>query len=76
MHAPAEQVAQRIGPWLEGGSVEPLGPDRCRVKLGGRSVDEVAFWLGVLDCDFEVDDSPELAEALRRVGERYTRAAG
>ncbi len=76
VHAPAERVAQRFGPWLEGGSVEPVGPDRCRVTLGGRSVDEVAFWLGMLDCDFEADDSPELSEALRRLGERYTRAAG
>jgi predicted DNA-binding transcriptional regulator YafY len=74
MHLPAEEVADRMGSW--GGSVEPLGPDRCLLQLGGRSVEDVAFWLGVLDADFEVVDSPELAVAVRRIADRYARAAG
>jgi hypothetical protein len=63
-----------MGSW--GGSVEPLGPDRCLLQLGGRSAEDVAFWLGVLDADFEVVDSPELAVAVRRIADRYARAAG
>jgi predicted DNA-binding transcriptional regulator YafY len=74
MHLPAEEVAERMGSW--GGSVEPLGPDRCLLALGGRSVEDLAFWLGVLDADFEVLDSPELAAAVRRIADRYARAAG
>jgi hypothetical protein len=37
-------------------------------------VEQIAFWLGVLDVDFEVVDSPELAAAVRRVADRYSRA--
>ena len=74
VHAPAEVVAARMGSWTEG-SVEPVAPDRCLMQLGGRSVEDIAFWLGVLDADFEVVDSPELAAAVRRVAERYARAA-
>jgi predicted DNA-binding transcriptional regulator YafY len=73
VHAPAEEVTAKLGGWNES-SVEPLGPDRCRVQLGGRSVEDIAFWLGVLDTDFEVVDSPELSAAVRRVADRYTRA--
>jgi predicted DNA-binding transcriptional regulator YafY len=74
VHLPAGEVAERMGSWS--GSVEPLGPDRCLLQLGGRSVEDIAFWLGVLDADFAVVDSPELAVAVRRIADRYARAAG
>jgi hypothetical protein len=45
------------------------------VQIGARSPQDIAFWLGVLDCDFEVEDSPELADAVRLLSERYARAA-
>jgi predicted DNA-binding transcriptional regulator YafY len=72
VHASAAKVAERMGSWS--GSIEPLGPDRCLLRLGGRSVEDIAFWLGVLDADFEIVDSPELAAAVRRVADRYARA--
>jgi WYL domain len=72
VHAPAEEVAARMGSWS--GSVEPQGPYRCLMQLGGRSVEDIAFWLGVLDADFEIVDSPELASAVRRIADRYARA--
>jgi predicted DNA-binding transcriptional regulator YafY len=75
VHAPAEEVAARIGAWSER-SIEALAPDRCLLQVGGRTVDEIAFWLGVLDADFEVVDSPDLAAAVRRIAERYARAGG
>ena len=75
VHAPASVVEQRMGSWTQG-SIEPLGEDRCRVQIGARSPQDIAFWLGALDCDFEVEDSPDLADAVRRVSERYARAAG
>ena len=74
VHAPAQEVAARMGSWS--GSIEPLAPGRCLLQLGGRSVEDIAFWLGVLDADFEVLDSPELAAAVRRIADRYARAAG
>ncbi len=74
VHAPAPDVATRMDGWNEG-SVEDLGDGRCLLQLGGRSVEDIAFWLGILDADFEVIDSPELACAVRRVADRYARAA-
>lgn len=74
VHAPAADISARMGYWAEG-SIEPVGADRCLLKLGGRSVDDIAFWLGVLDCDFEVVDSDELAASVRRIADRYARAA-
>jgi predicted DNA-binding transcriptional regulator YafY len=74
VHAPADEVAARMGSWS--GSIEPQGPDRCLLQLGGRSVEDIAFWLGVLDADFEILDSPELAAAVRRIADRYARATG
>jgi hypothetical protein len=44
------------------------------MQIAGRSVEDIAFWLGVLDADFDVVDSPELAAAVRRVADRYGRA--
>jgi predicted DNA-binding transcriptional regulator YafY len=74
IHAPAAVVEERIGPWTQG-SIEPDGENRCRVQIGARSPDDIAFWLGVLEADFEVEDSPALAAAVRRVADRYSRAA-
>jgi hypothetical protein len=34
----------------------------------------LALYLGLLDADFEVVDSPELVEALRMLAERFRRA--
>ena len=45
VHAPASYVEERIGPWTEG-SIEPLGEDRCRVQIGARRPQDIAFWLG------------------------------
>lgn len=75
VHASAEDVVSRFGGWGEV-SVEAMSSRRCRVRLGGRSVADIAFWLGVLDADFEVVGSPELASAVRRLARRYARAAG
>jgi hypothetical protein len=73
VHAPAERVQQRMGSWIQG-SVEVLGPDRCRVSIGARDPDNLAFWLGAMDADFEVEDSPDLAAAVRALAERYAAA--
>ena len=74
VHASATFVEERIGTWTQG-TIEPLGEARCRVQIGARSPQDIAFWLGVLDADFEVEDSPELADAVRLISARYARAA-
>jgi hypothetical protein len=35
--------------------------------MGARTHADLAFWVGILDADFEVVDSPELAEAVERL---------
>ena len=44
------------------------------MRIGARSPEEIGFWLGVLDADFEVEDPLDLAAAVRRLAERYARA--
>jgi predicted DNA-binding transcriptional regulator YafY len=73
VHLPADEVTARMGQWVQG-SIEALTPERCLVQIGGRSVEDIAFWIGILDVDFEVVDSPELAVAVQRVADRYARA--
>jgi predicted DNA-binding transcriptional regulator YafY len=78
---PATDVIARLGPWLQGGGVEPVpspdgGEDACLVTMGARTHGDLAFWIGILDAEFEVVDSPELAEAVERMAARYARAAG
>jgi predicted DNA-binding transcriptional regulator YafY len=73
VHAPAATVQERMGAWSEG-SVEVLDDDRCRLRVSGRSLGSVAFWLGALDADFDVVDSPDLAAAVAALAARYTRA--
>jgi predicted DNA-binding transcriptional regulator YafY len=74
VHAPASVVEERMGPWTQG-SIEPIGEDRCRVQIGARTPGDIAFWLGALDTDFEVEGPPDLADAVRHISERYARAA-
>jgi predicted DNA-binding transcriptional regulator YafY len=76
VHLPAQDVVARMGPWLEGGGVEPRDDGSCLLTMGAPTHADLAFWIGVLDADFEVVDSPELAAAVERLADRYTRAAG
>ncbi|ADB33660.1 Helix-turn-helix type 11 domain protein [Kribbella flavida DSM 17836] len=73
VHASAQYVRSRMPIPV---AAEVVDDQTCRVELGSDGPHELALWLGMLDCDFEVLDAPELAEELRRVGDRYYRAAG
>ncbi|MBB6570439.1 putative DNA-binding transcriptional regulator YafY [Kribbella sandramycini] len=55
---------------------EVVDENTCIVELGSDNPHQLALWLGLMDADFEVLDAPELAEAVRAVGDRYHRAAG
>ena len=52
------------------------GDDACLLTMGAQTHGDLAFWIGILDADFEVVDSPELADAVERLASRYARAAG
>lgn len=73
VHAPAEQVADRVPAGL--GIVEPVDEHTCRLLTGADSLEYLAYRVAVLGHDFGVLDPPELAARLRILGERVLRAA-
>jgi predicted DNA-binding transcriptional regulator YafY len=73
VHAPAAHVRDRMPVPVE---VEPLGEDQCAFEPGSDHPEMLALYLGLLDADFTIADSPELIDALRRLTRRYQRAIG
>jgi predicted DNA-binding transcriptional regulator YafY len=71
VHAPAAYVRDRLPIPLP---VEPLGEDRCVFEPGSDHPQMLALYLGLLDADFEITDSPELVAALQKLAARYQRA--
>jgi predicted DNA-binding transcriptional regulator YafY len=69
--APAEQVQARIGRWV---TVEPEGPDRCRIRMSTDALEWPMMGLGVMGAEFSVVSPPALVEQLRDWGGRFTRA--
>jgi predicted DNA-binding transcriptional regulator YafY len=74
VHAPAAVIAERLPAMV--GQVQALDAYTCAVDLGADNVEMLAVWLGMLGADFDVTDSPDLADHLRVLAERYRRAAG
>jgi hypothetical protein len=70
MHAPAQAVVGRTS-----GIVEPVDDHTCLLTLGGVSLNGLASVFGMLDVDFDVIDPPALNDAVRRLADRYRRAA-
>jgi len=73
VHAPAAHVRDRMPIPVD---VESLGEDQCAFEPGSDHPEMLALYLGLLDADFTVADSPELIDALRRLTRRYQRAIG
>ncbi|WP_433159720.1 helix-turn-helix transcriptional regulator [Kribbella sp. CA-247076] len=69
----AEYVKNRMPIPIE---PEVVDDGACIVEMGSDDPHQLALWLGLLDAEFEVLDAPELAQAVREVGDRYHRAAG
>ncbi|UAK30533.1 YafY family transcriptional regulator [Nocardia asteroides] len=73
MAAPAEVIRARMPAAVE---VEPDGPDHCVAHVGSDSPRMLTLYLGLADVEFEVLDSPALAEHLVATAARFRRAAG
>jgi predicted DNA-binding transcriptional regulator YafY len=73
VHAPAGRIVARVPPAVV---VEAIDDGSCFVNVGSDTPRELAFWLAMVDEDFEAGDHPELADELRALAERYLRAAG
>jgi predicted DNA-binding transcriptional regulator YafY len=71
VHAPAAYVRARLPIPVE---VKSLGEDRCAFEPGSDHPQMLALYLGMLDADFTIEDSPELVTALDTLVDRYQRA--
>jgi predicted DNA-binding transcriptional regulator YafY len=71
VHAPAAYVQGRLPIPM---AVESLGEDQCIFEPGSDHPEMLALYLGMLDADFTIVDSPELVDALRKLTTRYQRA--
>ncbi len=58
------------------GTIEEIDNDSCRLTMGADTPHSLAFLLSVLEIDFVVESSVELARALQQVADRFQRAAG
>jgi predicted DNA-binding transcriptional regulator YafY len=74
LHAPAAEVARRLGD--RAGDLEPVDERTCRLRSHADTLEWLAFRLAMLGCEFQVHEPPELADYLRALGARVTRAAG
>jgi predicted DNA-binding transcriptional regulator YafY len=70
LHLPAAVVAT----YTRDGSIEELGPDRCKLVLGSWSWTGLAAALGRYGADIEVVRPAELKAAFAEHARRYTRA--
>ncbi|MFD5366588.1 helix-turn-helix transcriptional regulator [Streptomyces sp. NPDC127103] len=71
VHAPAARVRRTVGRW---GTVEPAGPDSCRLTMTSTSLDWPTQALGNVGAEFEVLGPPEFAAHVREWGARFLRA--
>lgn len=69
--APAEEVLRRFP---RADEVLPLDGRSCRLQSREDSLEWLAMRLLMLGCEFEVHEPPELADHLRALGARATRA--
>ncbi len=72
LHVPASEVA----PYLSEGTLEPLGPDRCRLVMGAWSWAGLAASIARADADIEVIEPSELTQAFHQLARRASQAAG
>ncbi|GLX09634.1 YafY family protein [Microbispora sp. NBRC 16548] len=71
VHAPASYVRGRLPIPME---VQSLGEDQCAFEPGSDHPEMLALYLGMLDADFTIVDSPELVDTLHNLTKRYQRA--
>ena len=57
------------------GTVTAVSESACVLDTGSDDAATLAAYLGMLDCDFRVDEPEELAAAVRELADRYRRAA-
>jgi predicted DNA-binding transcriptional regulator YafY len=72
VHAPAAALEPRIA--YVGGTVEPLGPDRCEYRTTDDHLDWLAMRIGMLGFELEVHEPAELVERIGELAGRLARS--
>jgi predicted DNA-binding transcriptional regulator YafY len=72
--APAAVLAERLPPSM--GLLEPIDERSCFYETGASSYESLAMHVALVGADFGVVEPTELVEEIRRLAERYRRAAG
>lgn len=73
VQAPAAELSSRR--WL-GGTVEPIGDDRCLYRTSDDNLDWLAVRVAMIGHEIDVHGPPELIERLRELSGRIARATG
>jgi predicted DNA-binding transcriptional regulator YafY len=74
LHVPADRIAPHVPPhW---GTFEAKDERSCEFRTGDDDLGWLALRIAMLGVDFEVHEPPELAEHLRSLAGRLSRAAG
>lgn len=72
LHAPLQEVAQRVSPLAA--RLEPLDDERCLLETGGHTLQMIPLYVASLGIDFEVLEPPELVDLVRQMTARLRRA--
>ena len=73
LHAPAEHFAGHVPSYW--GTIEAKDERTCEFRAGDDDLGWLARRIAMLGVDFEIHEPPELAEHVRALGDRLTRAA-
>jgi predicted DNA-binding transcriptional regulator YafY len=73
LHAPVARIAELVP--STAGTLEAIDEHSCLLHIGAYSIEMLAGYLGMFGVDFAVSDPPELVEQIRRMSERFKRAA-
>ena len=73
LFAPAAQIAERMPPSM--GLFEPIDERTCFFETGASSFEVVAMHLCLVGADFEIIEPAELIAEIRKLADRYRRAA-
>jgi predicted DNA-binding transcriptional regulator YafY len=72
VHAPADEISRRVP--LHWGTVEAIDAYSCEYRTGDDDLGWLAVRIAMIGVDFELHEPPELAEQLRALAGRLTRA--
>jgi predicted DNA-binding transcriptional regulator YafY len=74
LRAPIETVSERVPPGV--GTLERVDDESCLLRTGSDWLGGLAVYVAEIGVDFEVLEPPELAERVRELAGRFTRAQG